>query len=85
MFDPQEFVVRRGIGPRPQATTPCINTYMRAFEFTHPKTPEQQRIASLKSAKDRAAQALKMERDRQKRAKAQKTIQSLNVPKPPSA
>lgn len=35
-----------------------------------PKTPEQQRIDSLKQQKERAANALKVEKDRQKKAKA---------------
>lgn len=36
-----------------------------------PKTPEQQRIDSLKVTKDRAADALAAERQRQKISKAQ--------------
>ena len=45
---------------------------MRLLEFTTPKppTPEQNRINSLKQQKDRAADALKAERARQKRTKA---------------
>ena len=45
---------------------------------THPATPEQQRIASLKLAKDRAGDALKAERDRQKRIKATQDLRSLS-------
>jgi hypothetical protein len=41
---------------------------------TLPKTPEQQRIANLKTAKDRAADALTAERERQQVAKAQKSL-----------
>ena len=41
-----------------------------------PKTPEQARIEALKVAKERAAIALQAERQRQKMAKAQKTISS---------
>ena len=45
-------------------------------DFSQPKTPEQQRIISLKTAKDHASDALKTERDRQKRLKALATIQT---------
>ena len=41
-------------------------------------TPEQQRIASLKLAKDRASDALTAERDRQKRLKATQDLKSLS-------
>lgn len=49
-------------------------------ELTHPKTPQQQRIETLKNAKDRASDALKAERDRQKRQHALKTLGSLSNP-----
>jgi hypothetical protein len=39
-----------------------------------PKTPEQQRIDSLKSAKDRAGDALAAERKRQQVKKAQQVL-----------
>jgi hypothetical protein len=42
-----------------------------------PLTPEKARIASLKSAKERASDALKTEKDRQRRAKAIDTLQSI--------
>jgi hypothetical protein len=46
---------------------------MKVTEVTSkPPTPEQQRINSLKTAKDRAADALTAERQRQKLARAQK-------------
>ena len=53
---------------------------MRFFEFTTAKspTPEQNRINSLKQQKDRAADALKAERGRQKQQKAIKAIQQNN-------
>ncbi len=41
---------------------------------TKPKTPEQQRIDALKAAKDRAAQSLAAERQRQQISKAQKSL-----------
>jgi hypothetical protein len=43
-----------------------------------PQTPEQAKITSLKTAKDQAADALKSERDRQKRSKALITLKTLN-------
>ncbi len=46
-------------------------------DSNHPITPEQQRIASLKTAKDRASDALKAERDRQKRLKATQELSRL--------
>ena len=49
---------------------------------TLPKTPEQQRIANLKTAKDRAADALTAERERQQVTKAQKTLAASKQPKP---
>lgn len=53
---------------------------MRFFEFTTPKppTPEQSRINSLKQQKDRASNALKTERERQKKVKAAQQIQQAN-------
>jgi hypothetical protein len=44
-----------------------------------PKTPQQQRIDSLKLQKDNVAKQLKAERDRQKIAKAQQTIQTAKT------
>ena len=41
---------------------------------TQPKTPEQLRLDSLKANKDRAADALTAERQRQKIAKAQQAL-----------
>ena len=43
-------------------------------ETIKPKTPEQLRIDSLKANKDRAADALSAERQRQQVAKAQKSL-----------
>ena len=43
-------------------------------ETTKPKTPEQLRLDSLKANKDRAADALAAERQRQKLVKAQKAV-----------
>jgi len=56
-------------------------------ETLQPKTSEQLRIDSLKAAKDRAADALSAERQRQQVAKAQKTLVAARQPKPikPSA
>ena len=41
------------------------------------KTPDQARIQSLKATKDRAADALDIERDRQKRIKAIATLKTI--------
>jgi hypothetical protein len=51
-------------------------------ETIKPKTPEQLRIDSLKASKDRAADALSAERQRQQVAKAQKAIAAAQQPKP---
>ncbi len=47
-------------------------------DLSQPKTPEQQRIEALKSTKDRASDALKAERDRQKKQNAMNTLSSLS-------
>ena len=53
-----------------------ISTHMQIHEvISKPPTPEQQRIDSLKSAKDRAGDALAAERQRQKIGKAQRSLQ----------
>ncbi|WP_293598153.1 MULTISPECIES: hypothetical protein [unclassified Polynucleobacter] len=44
-----------------------------------PLTPQQQRIKSLQLQKDNVAKQLKAERDRQKIAKAQQTINSVKL------
>ena len=44
-------------------------------------TPEQQRIKSLVATKDRAADALAAERQRQQVAKAQKQLAQIRQPK----
>ena len=55
-----------------------INTCMQIHEVViKPKTPEQQRILSLKATKDRAADALAAERQRQKISKAQKALSAV--------
>jgi hypothetical protein len=52
-----------------------INICMQIHEvLIKPKTPEQQRILSLKSAKDRAGDALAAERKRQQVKKAQQAL-----------
>jgi hypothetical protein len=47
---------------------------------TTPKTPEQQRIESLAANKDRAADALAAERQRQKLSKAQRSLAQARQP-----
>ena len=51
-------------------------------ETIMPKTPEQQRIDALKANKDRAADALAAERQRQQVAKAQKSLAAARQIKP---
>lgn len=51
---------------------------MRFFEFTKPPTPQQARLNSLRQQKDRAATALKTERERQKKEKATANLQQAN-------
>jgi len=46
-------------------------------EIIAPKTPDQQRVANLKAASDRARDALNAERTRQKRAKALKALSPM--------
>ena len=50
-------------------------------ETIKPKTPEQQRIDTLKATKDRAADALAAERQRQQVAKAQRSLSVARLPK----
>ena len=55
-----------------------INIYMQIHEVvTKPKTPEQLRLDSLKANKDRAADALAAERQRQKISKAQRALSAV--------
>jgi hypothetical protein len=51
-------------------------------ETIKPKTPEQLRIDSLKATKDRAADALSAERQRQQVAKAQKSLVAARQMRP---
>jgi hypothetical protein len=53
---------------------------MKILEITaiKPLTPQQARIDGLKRQKEASTKALKAERDRQKIAKARKTITSIN-------
>lgn len=60
----------------------CIVSSPTLAETIAPKTPEQQRIANLQAVKDRAADALTAERQRQQVAKAQKTLAAARQPKP---
>ncbi len=55
---------------------------MRFYEIKtinpiQPLTPAKARINALKQSKDRAADALKTERDRQKRNKAQQVLSQI--------
>ena len=53
---------------------------MRIFELEKPKTPEQLSLDQLSATSKRASDALKIERDRQKAQRAQKTLQKLRSP-----
>jgi hypothetical protein len=57
---------------------------MRIFELEKPKTPEQLRLDQLRVTSKRASDALKIERDRQKTQRAQKTLQKLRMPTKPN-
>jgi hypothetical protein len=55
---------------------------MKIAEVTNkPSTPEQLRIKNLAATKDRAADALAAERQRQQVAKAQKQLVQIRQPK----
>ena len=56
---------------------------MRIFELEKPKTPEQLRLDQLRATSKRASDAVKVERDRQKAQRAQKTLQKLRMPTKP--
>ena len=53
---------------------------MRIFEFTKPKTPEQQRLDQLRANSKRASDAVKQERLRQKTQRTQQALQRLQNP-----
>jgi hypothetical protein len=53
---------------------------MQIFELEKPKSPEQLRLDQLRATSKRASDALKIERDRQKAQRAQKTLQKLRNP-----
>jgi hypothetical protein len=56
---------------------------MKIAEVTNmPSTPEQLRIKNLAATKDRAADALAAERQRQQVSMAQKTLAAARQPKP---
>jgi hypothetical protein len=58
-----------------------VNEDREITEVTQPKTPEQVRLDNLKAAKDRANDALKIERDRQAKQRALTTLSNINKPK----
>ena len=53
-------------------------------EATSPTTPEQQRLATLRATKERAAVALDAERKRQQAARAQKAMAAASQPTRPA-
>jgi len=54
---------------------------MRIVELAKPKSPEQLRLDQLRASSNRASDALKIERERQKAQRAQKALQQLRKPK----
>jgi len=48
-------------------------------DISKPLTPDQQKIKSLQTTKDNAANALKTERNRQKKARATAMLRSVNA------
>jgi hypothetical protein len=52
----------------------------RFAEIESPKTPDQLRLDQLKASSDRARNAVKQERQRQKIQKAHKALQTLHAP-----
>ena len=59
---------------------PFINRFMRIFEIEKPKSPEQLRLDQLRANSKRASNALKIERNRQKLQRAQRSLQALKNP-----
>jgi hypothetical protein len=55
---------------------------MRIFELEKAKSPEQLRLDQLKATSNRASDAVKIEREKQKAQRAQKALQQLRKPKP---
>ena len=57
---------------------------MRVYEVVtiKPRTPEQQRVASLQRNVEQARIALVRERERQRQQRSQRQIQRLQNPKP---
>jgi hypothetical protein len=53
---------------------------MKISEIESPKTPDQLRIDQLKASSERARDAVKQERQRQKLQRAQKALQALRSP-----
>ena len=54
---------------------------MRLFELEKPKTPEQMKLDQLRASSKRAGDAVRVERERQKAQRAQKTLQKVLRPK----
>ena len=53
---------------------------MKYEEITKPLNPDQQKIKGLQNAKNHAGDALKAERERQKRSKAVVALKSIKTP-----
>ena len=53
---------------------------MKICEVEKSLTPDQQKVDQLKATSQRASDALKIERERQKAQRAQQTLQKLRSP-----
>ena len=53
---------------------------MKICEVEKSLTPDQQKVDQLKATSQRASDALKIERERQKAKRAQQTLQKLRSP-----
>jgi len=69
---------------RATARVAWLNTLMRISEIETAKTPDQQRLAQLKASSDRARNAVKQERQRQKIKKAQAALRAAMQPSLPT-
>jgi len=54
---------------------------MQIFELAKPKSPGQLRLDQLRASSNRASDALKVERERQKAQRAQKALSQIRKPK----
>ena len=63
---------------RPPSSLVELGMRISEITSTKPKTPEQMRVAALKSAADQASAAVSVERQRQRLSKARRDMAKLN-------